>query len=465
MELPQMPELMGLSLLLGLLALMATAAVARGWLRAEEETGRPVGQKANGLPPDKSLKSKKQKQRIRKEKPQQHNFTHRLLAAALKCSVRATHPSASDQFSGDAPSCPFSSQLMSSLLLISNGKYLATCADDRTIRIWSTKDFLQREHRSMRANVELDHAILVRFSPDCRAFIVWLANGDTLRVFKMTKREDGGYTFTATPEDFPKKHKASIVNIGIADTGKFIMTASSDTTILIWNLKGQVLSTINTNQMNNTYAAISPCSRFVASCGFTPDVKVWEVCFGKKGDFQEVVRAFELKGHSAAVHFFAFSNDSRRMASVSKDGTWKLWDTDVEYKKQQDPYLLRTGRFQEASTMPCRLALSPDSQVLALACGTSIHLYSTRRGEEEERFEQVHGECITDLSFDITGRFLASCGDRAVRLFHNAPGHRAVVEEMQGLLKRASNESTRQRLQQQLTQAQEALKSLGVLKK
>lgn len=36
-----MPELMGLSLLLGLLALMATAAVARGWLRAEEEICSP----------------------------------------------------------------------------------------------------------------------------------------------------------------------------------------------------------------------------------------------------------------------------------------------------------------------------------------------------------------------------------------------------------------------------------------
>lgn len=347
----------------------------------------------------------------------------------------------------------------------SNGKYLATCADDRTVRIWSTKDFLQREHRSMRANVELDHATLVRFSPDCRAFIVWLANGDTLRVFKMTKREDGSFTFTATPKDFPKKHKAPIVNIGIADTGKFIMTASSDTTILIWNLKGQVLSTINTNQMNNTHAVISPCSRFVGSCGFTPDVKVWEVCFGKKGEFQEVLRAFELKGHSASVHSFAFSNDSRRMASVSKDGTWKLWDTDVEYKKQQDPYLLRTGRFEEACTMSCRLALSPDTHVLALASGTSIHLFNTRRGEKEECFESVHGECIADLTFDITGRFLASCGDRAVRLFHNTPGHRAVVEEIQGLLKRASSESTRQRLQQQLTQAQEALKSLGALKK
>ncbi|XP_006155031.1 transducin beta-like protein 2 isoform X1 [Tupaia chinensis] len=445
MELPQMPEMMGLSLLLGLLALMATAAVARGWLRAEEEKcGRPARQKANGLPPDKSSGSKKQKQqRIRKEKPQQHNFTHRLLAAALK------------SHGGNISCMDFSS----------NGKYLATCADDRTVRIWSTKDFLQREHRSMRASVELDHATLVRFSPDCRAFIVWLANGDTLRVFKMTKREDGGYTFTATPEDFPKKHKASIINIGIANTGKFIMTASSDTTILIWSLKGQVLSTINTNQMNNTHAAVSPCSRFVASCGFTPDVKVWEVRFGKKGDFQEVVRAFELKGHSAAVHSFAFSKDSRRMASVSKDGTWKLWDTDVEYKKQQDPYLLRTGRFEEASTTLCRLALSPDAQVLALASGSNIHLFNTRRGEKEECFEQVHGEAITDLSFDITGQFLASSGDRAVRIFHNTPGHRAVVEETQGLLKRASNESTRQMLQQRLTRAQEALKSLGPQKK
>ncbi|MEQ2185861.1 hypothetical protein GOODEAATRI_022511, partial [Goodea atripinnis] len=51
----------------------------------------------------------------------------------------------------------------------SNGKYLASCADDRTVRIWSTKDFLEREHKCLRANVELDHATLVRFSPDSRS--------------------------------------------------------------------------------------------------------------------------------------------------------------------------------------------------------------------------------------------------------------------------------------------------------
>ena len=46
--------------------------------------------------------------------------------------------------------------------------------------------------------------------------------------------------------------------------------------------------------------------------GFTPDVKVWEVCFTRTGDYQEVRRAFELKGHSAGVYSFAFSQGSDR---------------------------------------------------------------------------------------------------------------------------------------------------------
>ncbi|XP_066491761.1 transducin beta-like protein 2 [Tiliqua scincoides] len=426
--------LVGLSLLLG--ALVLWLLLGRTTPGGKEEAG--AQQKLNGEAASKAPgpKRQKQQQRIRKEKPQQHSFAHPLLAAALK------------GHSGSITCLDFSS----------NGKYLASCADDRTVRIWSTKDFLEREHRCMRANVELDHATLVRFWPDSRAFVVWLANGDTIQVFRMTKKEDGSFAYLAAPEEFPKQHKAPVINIGVADTGKFIMTASSDTTILIWDLKGEVLASINTNQMNNAFAAVSPCGRFVASCGFTPDVKVWEVCFSKSGDFQEVTRAFELKGHTAGVCSFSFSNDSRRMATVSKDGTWKLWDTDVEYKKQQDPYLLLTGKCQVLE--PCRVALSPDARTLAVSSSTSIFVYGTQRGEEEERFEGVHGEPITDLAFDVNSRFLVSCGDRVIRVFHNTVGYRSVVEEMKALLKKATNESTKQRLQQQITSAQGALASI-----
>ncbi|XP_051541139.1 transducin beta-like protein 2 isoform X5 [Myxocyprinus asiaticus] len=337
----------------------------------------------------------------------------------------------------------------------SNGKYLASCADDRTIRIWSTKDFLERDHKSLRANVEFDHATFVRFSPDSRAFITWLSNGETIRIYKMIKKEDGTFNFKAAPEDFPQKHKGIVINIGIAETGKFIMSASVDTTIVIWDLKGEVLATINTNQMTNSHVAISPCGRFVASCGFTPDVKVWEVCFGKSGEFKEVARAFDLKGHSAGVYSFDFSNDSRRMVTVSKDGTWKLWNTDVEYKKQQDPYLLRTVPCQVSEGS--RIALSPDGRVVAISNGCDIAMYNANTGELEKEFHSVHSEEITDLKFDINNRFLVSSGDRAIRVFHNVIGYRAAIQDMQIMLKKASNEGMRQRLLQQIVDAQTAL--------
>lgn len=427
--------LIALTLLIGALFIWVAVTVSRQKSEISEhvEQTENLNAEDNSVKTGASRKQKHDKPRPRKEKAQQHTFSHPLLASSLK------------SHSGNVTCLDFSS----------NGKYLASCADDRTVRIWSTKDFLERDHKCLRANVELDHVTLVRFSPDSRAFISWLANGDTIRVFKMTKKEDGSFTFKAAPEDFPQKHKANIINIGIAETGKFIMSASTDTSILIWDLKGEVLASINTNQMTNSYAAISPCGRFVGSSGFTPDVKVWEVCFGKGGEFREVTRAFDLKGHSAGVHAFAFSNDSRRMATVSKDGTWRLWDTDVEYKKQQDPYLLLSVPCQ--SSEGSRVALSPDARVVAISNGCDVAMYCAATGRLEEEFRGVHSEEVTDLRFDINSRFLVCSGDRAIRVFHNAPGYRAAIRDMEAMLKKAQNEGMRQRLQLQIREAQAAL--------
>ncbi|XP_058482706.1 transducin beta-like protein 2 [Solea solea] len=427
--------LVALTLILGALVVLVALAVGKRKEEIRQEAEQAAEFTAEGSVV-KGAAPKKQKQdklRSRKDKAAQHTFSHPLLAASLKAH------------GGNVTCIDFSS----------NGKYLASCADDRTVRIWSTKDFLEREHKCLRANVDLDHATLVRFSPDSRAFITWLANGDSIRIFKMIKKDDGTFSFKAAAEDFPQKHKAPILNIGIAETGKFIMSASTDTCIHIWDLKGEILASINTNQMTNSYASISPCGRFVASCGFTPDVKVWEVCFGKGGEFKEVVRAFDLKGHSAGVHSFAFSNDSHRMVTVSKDGTWKLWNTNVEYKKQQDPYLLKT--------VPCvasegsRAALSPDGRVVAISDSSNVALYSAASGQLEEEMHGIHSEEITDLRFDINGRFLVSSGDKAVRVFHNTPGYRAAIGDMKDMLKKAQNEAMKQRLEQQIKEAQSAL--------
>lgn len=146
------------------------------------------------------------------------------------------------------------------------------------------------------------------------------------------------------------------------------------------------------------------------------------------------------------------------MVTVSKDCTWKLWDTDVEYKKQQDPYLLRTVPCQVSEGS--RIALSPDGRAVAVSNGRDLYMYNASSGELEEEFHSVHSENITDLKFDINNRFLVSSGDRAIRVFHNVTGYRAAIADMQAQLKKSTNAGVKQRLQQQLTDAQNALNAI-----
>jgi len=55
------------------------------------------------------------------------------------------------------------------------------------------------------------------------------------------------------------------------------MSASTDTTIHIWDLKGDVLASINTNQITTAYAAVSPCGRSVNGEGTEMSDKALDV--------------------------------------------------------------------------------------------------------------------------------------------------------------------------------------------
>ncbi|VEN46056.1 unnamed protein product, partial [Callosobruchus maculatus] len=121
--------------------------------------------------------------------------------------------------------------------------------------------------------------------------------------------------------------------MGIASNGKYIMTCSNKTDMVIWDLKGQKLAVVDTYLMNTTCAKLSPCGRFIVASGFTPEARVWEVIFKKSGEFQEVkqIKQLTLGGHSSGVYDVAFDVDSSHMATVSKDGTWRLFDTQGKF--------------------------------------------------------------------------------------------------------------------------------------
>uniref|UniRef100_A0A1B6D5Z2 Transducin beta-like protein 2 n=1 Tax=Clastoptera arizonana TaxID=38151 RepID=A0A1B6D5Z2_9HEMI len=343
----------------------------------------------------------------------------------------------------------------------SNGKYLATCAEDRVVFIWSTKDFINKDHKYMRFNIDFDHASHVCWSPDSKAFVINKVIENNLEVYKVTRKADGWVSSVTKAKTFAKQYEEETIGIGIAINGKFMMSCSSKNQMILYDLKGSVLAKVDTYLINTFSAKISPCGRFVAASGFAPDVKVWEVQYNKSGEFKQVKRAYELKGHTAGVYDFSFNADSTRMATVSKDGTWKVFDIKIEFEKGEDPHLLKTGSYKNLSNS-AHLALSPNGEVLAIATGSSLYFFSTITGDCDKTISNIYNGNITKVLFDSAGDYVLTSGEKHVRVFHNVTGYRTTIASARQKLKMSGNSAaTKERLENMIKNAEIFLAKIG----
>lgn len=128
-------------------------------------------------------------------------------------------------------------------------------------------------------------------------------------------------------------------------------------------------------------------------------------------------RVFELTGHQSGIHDVAFDSDTSHMATVSKDGTWRMYNTKgkisgpviavshhfyysilVEYEKGEDPKLVISGRYEQAAHN-ASIALSPNSEVIVVASGGSLLFYSTLSGQLDEIIENAYTGMQNDIYF------------------------------------------------------------------
>ena len=128
--------------------------------------------------------------------------------------------------------------------LSSNGKYLASCSEDRTVLVWHTKDFAAKEHKCLRCNVEFDHGVFISWSPDSKAFVVQKAVANNTEVYKMGKKPDGSLGDFSVAVSFPAEHKTDTVGMGISPSGRFLASCSDKTDLRVWSLRGEILDKI-----------------------------------------------------------------------------------------------------------------------------------------------------------------------------------------------------------------------------
>lgn len=323
------------------------------------------------------------------------------------------------------------------LCFSSDGRSLATACADGVVRIFKLDDASSKSFKFLKINVPAGgHPLAVAFSDAASSLVVasQTLSGCSLYLYgeeKPQNASEGKQQSKPPPEikwDNHKVHDQRTIltlvgtraSYGTADGSPIMVSCSEGTDIKIWHGKtGKILGNVDTNQLKNNMAAISPNGRFIAAAAFTADVKVWEIVYSKDGSVKEVSKAMQLKGHKSAVTWLCFTPNSEQIITASKDGSIRIWNINVRYHLDEDPKCLKVfpiplHDLKDTTLYYDRLSISPDGRILAATHGSTLQWLSVETGEVLDTADKAHDGDITDITW--SPKAITTGAERAVIL-------------------------------------------------
>jgi glucose repression regulatory protein TUP1 len=151
----------------------------------------------------------------------------------------------------------------------------------------------------------------VCFSPDGR-YLATGAEDKLIRVWDIASRTIRN-TFSG--------HEQDIYSLDFARDGRTIASGSGDRTVRLWDInEGQNILTLSIED-GVTTVAISPDTKLVAAGSLDKSVRVWDASSGYL-----VERLEGPDGHKDSVYSVAFAPNGKDLVSGSLDKTIKMWE-------------------------------------------------------------------------------------------------------------------------------------------
>jgi WD40 repeat protein/TPR repeat protein len=225
-----------------------------------------------------------------------------------------------------------------------DGKRIVTASNDKTARIWDTRNGAQLAVLSgsvYSAAFSPDGTCIVTASDDKTALIWDARTGAQLAVLSGHRDEvsdadyspDGKRVVTASFDKTARiwdartgaqlavlsGHRDSVFSAAYSPDGTHIVTASDDKTARIWDARsGKQLAVLSGHDDRVDSAAYSPDGTRIVTASLDETARIWDARTG--------AQLAVLSGHGSLVYSAAYSPDSTRIVTAGYDKTARIWD-------------------------------------------------------------------------------------------------------------------------------------------
>lgn len=310
------------------------------------------------------------------------------------------------------------------------------------------QEALQLAHKAAERTYSRDGAILPdaedvlrRAIHDVRARRLWTRDAGAISAIASspggeivaTGRKDGSVSLwnvrTGAVLLTLHRHTNEVTRLALAPRGEALATLSLDDTAIVWDTS----STQERFSIDRLFENVSfsrDGRRLVTSTGDV--VEIWDA---NSGD--EVTT---LVGHTGSVFDLSFSSDGEFLATVSEDGTTRLWDV-------ASGTAVHTFRDDDCGQVPITVAFSRDGAILATAPSLSLQpskecdkdrmsLWDVEAGQRFRTLDLPEHKQVTILLFTPDGGHLVAAAQggavRAWKLDGDGDGGALVIPQTQG---------------------------------
>ena len=272
----------------------------------------------------------------------------------------------------------------------------------------------------------------------------WFAiAGRSDAVYRLALTQDGKYLATASPDGAVKvwelawgkklldiiSHGGPLVSVAISPDGKLLATAGGDNNVKIWQLHltsgaatAELLHTLRRLGPGPLSVDFSPDGKKLATGGNAGIVNFWDMETGRK--------LFSTGGHSFEIRRLAFSPDGNLLAMAGDSPDILVKTLDVRTGEEISTF---TGHDDRGSGV-ADIVVSPDGEKVATVSGDgSLKIWDAKTGEEA--LILIGATNVNAVDFSADGKYLATVSsDGTARKWDASSGEELVVYRIPGSL-------------------------------